>query len=408
MKMITHICTAMVLLFVSAQPGEICYGQTGVDTNKKSPDETAIPFTIMSNQSSVSLPENRNIYILLEPQYFTEDCLKKVFTNLAILYDQPVKLKISAFSDTYVIKEMVYPRRRVVRLNSSETSQNKAGTNIDSNKPNRTTDSYFRAFYNRTQDGEESLLYSASADSKTLLKVILKTATPEAYTGDLPTDLKIAIAKSDRTKLELLLAQNIDKNYSYDYGYTPLFYAAEKGDLEVVKLLLRTGANINSQTFNGRTALIHCSSKGKIEIVNFLLEHNANVNLLDKNDMSALFHAVSYGHKEVAKALIKSGADANAKANDGKTALMLLFNNIETVQMLLHGGANINTTDHKGWTALMYAVHHLYDEKTEALLKSGADVNIRSSTGETALSIAKNYRGNKNIISLLKNAGAIK
>jgi ankyrin repeat protein len=92
--------------------------------------------------------------------------------------------------------------------------------------------------------------------------------------------------------------------------------------------------------------------------------------------------------------------------DEGRTALMLQFNDKQTVRSLLDAGADLEAKDQKGWTALMYAVDHLYEEKVAVLLEAGANVNAAGRNGETALTIAARYRGNQEIARLLKRAGA--
>ena len=157
-----------------------------------------------------------------------------------------------------------------------------------------------------------------------------------------------------------------------------LIEAARNGDLEEVTMLIKKGALINYQTDYGYTALMWASDNGHAKIVKYLIEKCADVELSDTDiSNTALLMASYQGHLEI-------------------------------VKMLIEADANINTSNDNDTTALMFALFTLSSEHLEVvkyLIAKGANVNAEDISGETILMMAS---GNKEIVKLLKEAGAKK
>jgi len=76
------------------------------------------------------------------------------------------------------------------------------------------------------------------------------------------------------------------------------------------------------------------------------------------------------------------------------------------INLLLSNGVDINNSDSYDITPLMHSIHSNSYDIVKLLINNGSDVNhISKVTGATALSIALKYK-NKDIIELLKGAGA--
>ena len=116
----------------------------------------------------------------------------------------------------------------------------------------------------------------------------------------------------------------------------------------------------------------------------------------------SLYEAARGGHADLVVFFISKGASdwnlgMRGAAEGGHTA---------TVRALLAAGANLNTKGYGGnWTALMCAATNGHDDTVRALLADGADLNAKTKKGDTALELAIK-RGNKEIVRLLKDAGA--
>ena len=66
-----------------------------------------------------------------------------------------------------------------------------------------------------------------------------------------------------------------DVNSRYNFGETPLIWAAQGGRKAVAELLIARGADINIKDNPGRTALWYAQDKGHSEIVELLRKHGA-------------------------------------------------------------------------------------------------------------------------------------
>ena len=68
----------------------------------------------------------------------------------------------------------------------------------------------------------------------------------------------------------------------FQYGTTPLVWAARKGHGDIVDLLLQEGASVDNAGMYSWTALIVAAKAGYTEVVEALLRHHPNVNAGDK------------------------------------------------------------------------------------------------------------------------------
>lgn len=157
-----------------------------------------------------------------------------------------------------------------------------------------------------------------------------------------------------------LTASAQDKNEEF-------FAAARKGDAAAVKAFLDKGVDVNSKTRYGATALSYACDKGHVEVVKLLIERGADVNVKDTfYGEVPLGWALSHGHAEVVKLLLDKGAAGIERAltsgvQDGK---------VEIVKAAIEKGG------------------------------------LKQETLNSALRRA-NSVGNKEIIDLLKKAGAV-
>lgn len=106
------------------------------------------------------------------------------------------------------------------------------------------------------------------------------------------------------------------------------FAAARKGDAAAVKALLDKGVNVNSKTRYGATALSYACDKGHVEVIKLLIERGADVNVTDTfYGEVPLGWALSHGHVEVVKLLLDKGAAGIERAlmsgvQDGKVEIV--------------------------------------------------------------------------------------
>ena len=104
-----------------------------------------------------------------------------------------------------------------------------------------------------------------------------------------------------------LMCSQVDLNYGYKFGATPLYESAKNNHETVVEMLLndsRTDVNIE---VNGKNAIYIASESGNTEIVRLFLAHSdVDINQINKiNKMSALMIATVEGHGDIIKALLQ-------------------------------------------------------------------------------------------------------
>ena len=178
----------------------------------------------------------------------------------------------------------------------------------------------------------------------------------------------------------------------FNYGKTPLMYAAESGVIRSVELLLKKGANVNVTDNEGKTPLMYAAESGVIRSVELLLKKGANVNVTDNEGKTPLMHATKSAiWWPAVELLLKKGANVNVTDNEGKTPLMYAAESgvIRSVELLLTAGADVNVTDNEGKTPLMYAAESaIWWPAVELLLKKGANVNVTDNEGKTPLMYA--------------------
>ena len=90
---------------------------------------------------------------------------------------------------------------------------------------------------------------------------------------------------------------------AFEYGLTPLSYAATGGHCATIEVLLAAGADIHAVTKSGQTALMRAASGGHVEAVKLLLAKGADARIetveggLFAAHKTALDHARE-GHEE--------------------------------------------------------------------------------------------------------------
>jgi hypothetical protein len=192
------------------------------------------------------------------------------------------------------------------------------------------------------------------------------------------TDLMLAAAAGDLTKVQGLLAQGVDVNAITGIGETALTYTAdgERQRVELARALLAAGADVNLGGM-WNTPLTAAARKGDAALVELLLAAGADANLSDQWG-TPLIAAVGHEDPKLFELLLAAGAEINGK-DRGFTALMgevlrmrVRSGSREGVRVLLRAGADVNAKDRSGHTALSIARANHDDETVAILLQAGA------------------------------------
>ncbi|CAI5438376.1 unnamed protein product [Caenorhabditis angaria] len=165
---------------------------------------------------------------------------------------------------------------------------------------------------------------------------------------------------------------HVNKEFSTEYGFTPLHLAAQSGHDSLVRMLLNQGVQVDatSTTMNviplhlaaqqghiavvgmllsrstqqqhakdwrGRTPLHLAAQNGHYEMVSLLIAQGSNINVMDQNGWTGLHFATRAGHLNVVKLFIDSSADPLAETKEGKVPLCFAaaHNHIECLRFLL-------------------------------------------------------------------------
>ncbi|KAL7304568.1 hypothetical protein TKK_0003351 [Trichogramma kaykai] len=154
------------------------------------------------------------------------------------------------------------------------------------------------------------------------------------------------------------LAENPQKNYQDDLGYTYLHGACMSGNVSAVNLLLSQGVDVNLDTYTCSPLLIAVQYR-HANIVEILLTHGANPNQRDAEKSTPL-HAL-------ARLCLCQCPDRNRFCDKRKPVDKL-------VQMLIDQGADIEARNCHGLTPLSLSVCRFDLELTRTLLKYGAKI----------------------------------
>jgi len=129
--------------------------------------------------------------------------------------------------------------------------------------------------------------------------------------------------------------------------------------------LLRGKADANAQTASGVTPLMLACASGGVSMVQVLLEHAADPNICNTG-ASPLLLAADGGHATLARALLDAMAIVDLPDNMGKTALMsgAARGRQDVVGLLLTAGANPCARALDGSTPLLSVFEHFEDKCT--------------------------------------------
>lgn len=219
----------------------------------------------------------------------------------------------------------------------------------------------------------ETAISNGHTEIANMLEEKLETVSGEA--------IKNAVDNNDIEMVKKLIPKigNLDFPTGFNGHYTLVGLAAKEGSIEILEILLENGASVEKNYQYGATPLFYAAEQGHTKIVDLLLnKYGANPNVYESDALiqhTPLTVAAQNNHYEIVRMLAEKGADLNAFSTGVRQ------------------------------TALMWAADKGAEESVRELIAAGADVNLKSGSGYegTALAIAKS----KNIEKMLRDAGGI-
>jgi ankyrin repeat protein len=205
--------------------------------------------------------------------------------------------------------------------------------------------------------------------------------------GETPLHAAVSLAldKGDFTRLQQLLAANLDPNDTGRLGHRlPL------------EMAIRFIPNLPEER-----------RSWAIRIIKALLDHKANPNGVKggQTPLGQALDLLNFGGcagwaTEVVNLLIEAGADPDFRNEKGESVLHSENLVPEAIRLITLKGANPNACDKAGNRPLGYGLKSPWPEKTQALLEAGADPNLAvTSLGEMPLGLAKDME----TVVLLRN-----
>lgn len=349
----------------------------------------------IASHSLVRPPDDRRIYLYIPPQHFTEENLKRVFTDFAAKYIDPHSLWIYAYSDKEALKKGRAYKEAGVCVQFLDTPEGRRAERnwYLTSEPAR--NGHLWADYYRL-DERESFTYNPDPEKGTAITVDLSEPVPK-YGGEPTANLVTAIDYDDVERVRSSIKAGANLNHNSKYYATPLMMAVLRGQYEIVKELLKAGAKVNyrlnSGITEGETALMSAADIGDAEMIRLLLDAGADINAHNddskySNADTPLIMAAIRGYSKAVQTLIVKGAKVDDRNRFGETALMVaaIARFPKVIQVLLDSGADVNTRDKDGSTALMLAGDDR--ETVETLIRSGADFKTKNNHGITAMLVA--------------------
>ncbi|NP_001084499.1 ankyrin repeat, SAM and basic leucine zipper domain containing 1 L homeolog [Xenopus laevis] len=175
---------------------------------------------------------------------------------------------------------------------------------------------------------------------------------------------KKALTTGNVKIVEQLLKSGLNVECCFQFGWTPLMYAASVANMEMIRLLLDRGANASFEkdkfTVLMAACTAHSSEEKIVKCVDLLLSRNADPNIACRKQMTPLMYSAREGHPQV-------------------------------VSLLVAHGANIHAQDENGYTGLAWAAHDGRKNIVLKMLELGADKTLSTKNGETPAEIARKF-----------------
>eukprot|EP00833_Pecoramyces_ruminatium_P002820 jgi/Orpsp1_1/1176852/evm.model.c7180000059273.1 len=174
-------------------------------------------------------------------------------------------------------------------------------------------------------------------------------------------------------------------------GKTLLMLACIHENYDMMELLLKHHTDASFKNFEGNTALHFACQARNINAAKLLLRYNSNlVHISNKKEKTPLMIACKLGDNTMVSLLLKYDANINHRDHNGKTPLIMAYNNDNNNGYSKIIDIHVRDTKY-GYTAFLWACKHINNHTIEIitkLLDYGANINDVNSLNQNALIIA--------------------
>ncbi len=199
---------------------------------------------------------------------------------------------------------------------------------------------------------------------------------------------------------------------------TPLIIAVRRSDRDMVHLLVDAGADINEGDAEGLTPLAWAVRLKHESIAGYLRSKSADEARLNGNPLHRLYNASVSGDLDELNAAIVAGADVNGSVERRGTSYTALMRaaragRCDVIRILVQAGADPNLAGRENVetniTPLMLASRRGHKDAVELLLQAGAKTGVRIGSvfghraGQNAMQQARD-KGRDEIVKVLRTA----
>jgi ankyrin repeat protein len=157
-----------------------------------------------------------------------------------------------------------------------------------------------------------------------LLTIVIILSGEDAFSLDdsdilLDRVFMTAVKKSNYSKVEEMLDQDVAINYKDSENLVALAYALENDDKRMFKLLIDNGADPKVKILNKNSLLIFYVVKNRYLLIDDIIKSGVDINSQDKMGMTALMHSIEKINLNAVNVLAMKDFDREKTDFAGKT-----------------------------------------------------------------------------------------